>query len=314
MRMLKQSSTAQVLMFLMVDSADHITGKTGLSPTVTLSKNGAGFGSPAGAVTEVGSGWYKVAGNATDTDTLGPLNLHATATGADPTDEEFTVVAFNPQVATNLGLSALPTANPAANGGLLTGDANNYVAGIQGTKNQLDDLNDLSQANVRSAVGLAGADLDAQLAALAAQLTTIDDLLDTEIADIRTRVLLALPAAAPDGPGGLPISDAGGLDLDTLLGRLNATVSSRATPAEVNAEVVDALNVDAYGEPGQAAWPVSQSIQAKIGFLTKLARNRITQDATTLKVFNDDGVTVGQKATVSDDTVTYDRGELATGP
>jgi len=33
-----------------------------------------------------------------------------------------------------------------------------------------------------------------------------------------TRVLLALPAAAPDGAGGLPISDAGGLDLDALPG------------------------------------------------------------------------------------------------
>ena len=92
----KQSQTDQHLFFLMVDSTDHVTGKTGLSPTVTLSKNGAAFGSPSGAVTEIASGWYKVAGNATDSATLGPLMLHATGTGADPTDDMFQVVAYDP--------------------------------------------------------------------------------------------------------------------------------------------------------------------------------------------------------------------------
>lgn len=120
--LLKQSQTAQPLLFLMVDSADHVSAKTGLSPTVTISKNGASFGSPSGTVSEVGSGWYKVAGNATDTNTLGPLLLHATASGADPSDDRFDIVAFDPQVATNLGLSALPTANPgAANGVFIAG-------------------------------------------------------------------------------------------------------------------------------------------------------------------------------------------------
>jgi len=38
-----------------------------------------------------------------------------------------------------------------------------------------------------------------------------------------------LPTAAPDAAGGLPISDAGELDLDTLLARLDAAVSSRST-------------------------------------------------------------------------------------
>lgn len=99
MRILKQSSTAQPLVFLMVDSSDHISAKTGLSPTVTISKNGGSFASPSGAVTEIGSGWYKVAGNATDTNTLGPLILHATATGADPTDVEFEVVSLDVQTA-----------------------------------------------------------------------------------------------------------------------------------------------------------------------------------------------------------------------
>lgn len=101
-----QSSTAYPLVFLLIDSADHISPKTGLTPTVTVSKNGAAFAAPAGAVAEIGNGWYKVAGNATDTATLGPLLLHATAAGADPVDVVFPIVAVNPQNA-NLGLTNL---------------------------------------------------------------------------------------------------------------------------------------------------------------------------------------------------------------
>lgn len=96
---IKQSQTDQPLEFLLVSSTDHITGKTSVSPTVTLSKNGSAFASPAGAVSEIGSGWYKVAGNTTDSNTLGPLLLHATATGADPCDDVFPVVAYNPLTA-----------------------------------------------------------------------------------------------------------------------------------------------------------------------------------------------------------------------
>ncbi len=105
---IKQSSTQAPLSFLMIDSSDHITGKTGLTPTVTISKAGAAFASPAGSVTEISSGWYKIAGNATDTATLGPLLLHATGSGADPTDIHVAnIVGFDPQSATDGGLSKL---------------------------------------------------------------------------------------------------------------------------------------------------------------------------------------------------------------
>ena len=116
----KQSTTAYPLVFLMVDSTDHVTAKTGLSPTVTISKAGGSFASPSGAVTEIANGWYKVAGNATDSATLGPLILHATGTAADPVDIIFEVVAFDPQDAVRLGLTALPNAAAEASGGLYT--------------------------------------------------------------------------------------------------------------------------------------------------------------------------------------------------
>lgn len=94
------ATTRDPLVFLMVLSSDHITGATGLSPTVTLCKVGGAFAAPAGAVTEIANGYYQVAGNATDNNTLGPLLLHATAATADPTDKEFWVVAQNLTTAT----------------------------------------------------------------------------------------------------------------------------------------------------------------------------------------------------------------------
>lgn len=83
---IKQSTTQHKLLFFLTESADHITGLTGASPTVTISKAGASFGSPSGAVSELANGWYQVAANATDTNTLGLILLHAVAASADPCD------------------------------------------------------------------------------------------------------------------------------------------------------------------------------------------------------------------------------------
>ncbi len=79
---IKQSTTSRPLVFRLVDSTDGCTPETGKSPTVTIAKNGGSPASPAGAVSEIGDGYYKVAGNATDTNTVGPLVLHASDTGA----------------------------------------------------------------------------------------------------------------------------------------------------------------------------------------------------------------------------------------
>lgn len=88
---LVKDSAAYPLTFLLVDATDHLSGKAGLTPTVVISKAGGAFATPAGTVSEIGRGWYRVAPNAADVDTAGPLLLHATATGADPTDDRFDV-------------------------------------------------------------------------------------------------------------------------------------------------------------------------------------------------------------------------------
>jgi len=79
----------------MVLSSDHITGSTGLTPTVTISKNGGPFVTPAGAISEIGNGWYKIAANSTDKNTLGALIIHATGASTDVFDERFDVIAIN---------------------------------------------------------------------------------------------------------------------------------------------------------------------------------------------------------------------------
>lgn len=91
MRRRAQNSTNYPILFFMTDETDHITGLTGLSPTVTLSKNGESFESAVGTIHEVGNGWYALAGNATDRDTLGTLILHAEATGSDPFDMDIEI-------------------------------------------------------------------------------------------------------------------------------------------------------------------------------------------------------------------------------
>lgn len=72
--------------FYVVQSADHLTGATGASLTVTISKAGAAFAAPAGVVSEMGSGWYRIVLTTVDTDTAGDLAYHVTGTGCDPTD------------------------------------------------------------------------------------------------------------------------------------------------------------------------------------------------------------------------------------
>jgi hypothetical protein len=79
-------STAYTRMFLMVLSSDHVSPATGLTVVVTLSKAGGAFAAAGGTVTEVSSGWYKIALTTTDTNTLGDLAFHCAVATADNTD------------------------------------------------------------------------------------------------------------------------------------------------------------------------------------------------------------------------------------
>jgi hypothetical protein len=198
--LIKQSSSVQPLEFLLVSSSDGNSPVTGATPAVTLSKCGGSFAAPAGAVSEIGSGWYKVAPNATDSNTLGPLILHATASGAYNVDVAFSVVGYDPQSATNLGLSQIDTnvgsrAAPGAQMDLVNAPNSTAIAAIQ---NGLAAAANLATANTNIAaiesqankIGTNSGDSPAQQAAQA----TISGNLDTTVS---SRLAASAYAAPP---------------------------------------------------------------------------------------------------------------------
>ena len=52
-----------------------------VNPDGNYFQNGGSFAGVSGAVSEIGLGLYKIAGNATDSNTVGELWIHATGTG-----------------------------------------------------------------------------------------------------------------------------------------------------------------------------------------------------------------------------------------
>lgn len=119
----------------------------------------------------------------------------------------------------------------------------------------------------------------------------------------QTAILAKLPAALVGGR------------MDASVGAMaNNVITAACTAAdflaEVNAEVVDALNVDTYAE--SAAVPAATaSLVAKIGWLAVLARNKFLQTATTSTLRNDADSASIATATVSDDGTTFTRAEWA---
>jgi len=95
---------------------------------------------------------------------------------------------------------------------------------------------------------------------------------------------------------------------DARLGNLDAAVSSRATPAQVNAEVLDVLGTDTFGEPASVP-PATSSLIDKIKWLFTLARNKMTQTSTVQTLRNDADSGNIATASVSDDATTFTRGE-----
>ena len=85
---------------------------------------------------------------------------------------------------------------------------------------------------------------------------------------------------------------------------------STLTAAQVNAEVLDVLATDLFAE--LAAVPAaSSSLKDKISFLFMLARNKVTQTASTQTLFADNTTTPVAASATSDVGGTFTRGEFA---
>lgn len=123
---------------------------------------------------------------------------------------------------------------------------------------------------------------------LAAMITTVDDYVDTEVAAILVDT---------------------GTDIPAQIAALN-----NVSTAQVNAEVVDALNVDTYAQPGQGAPAATTTIRQMVSYLYKWSRNKRDNDGTKTQFYNDDALTVDHKQTTSESAGTVTVGEMATGP
>ena len=90
-------------------------------------------------------------------------------------------------------------------------------------------------------------------------------------------------------------------------------VAAAPTAAEINAEIVDGLITDTYGEPATGAPPATASIEEKISWLYTYFRNKTLTTATLLTVRDDaDGSDI-TKATMSDDGTTFTKEEFVSG-
>lgn len=93
-------------------------------------------------------------------------------------------------------------------------------------------------------------------------------------------------------------------------GNVAGSVGSLATQAkaDVNAEVVDCLNVDTYAEPSSVP-AATATLRAKIGWIFALLRNKRTQTSATETLYADDGSTSVSTSSKADDGTTLTRGE-----
>lgn len=373
---LKQSTSVTLLIGPFVDSTDGNTAETALTiaqADVRLSKNGGNMAAKndATSCTHDELGYYTCPLDATDTGTLGILKVMVHETGALPVWEECMVVTANvwdtlcstehfdvnvaevsddSAAADNLesacdnysvtrGLSgtALPAAAADAAGGLPVSDAGGLdldtqigtdIDAILADTNELqtDDipgaiagLNDPTAATVADAVwDEAQADHVAagSFGVVAGEIETIDGVVDAILVDTNELQTDDVPGTLATMDGKIDTIDANVdsvlVDTDTTIPDLIAALNDLSA-ADVNAEVVDGLNVDTYAEPGQGAPPATITIRQMIHYLYKWKRNLRTSDASDLDFYNDAGDTVDQTRTHSDNGTTYTQGEMGSG-
>ncbi len=151
--------------------------------------------------------------------------------------------------------------------------------GPSGTGTGTSDWSTAEKQQIRSALGIDGD----KTSATNGQLQTIDLVVDSILEDTGTTI----PA---------------------LIAALNDV-----SLTDINAEVVDALNVDTYAEPGQGNPSSTASLVYKIGLLYKLATNMKDTDGSTENLYDSSGTTVDQKCTVSDDGTTATKTAWITG-
>lgn len=239
-----------------------------------------------------------------------PVNVTAIsgdAVAADNLESDYDGNGYS-KPASSIGTTTNLTTNNDKTGYALSG------AGVTAVQSGLSTLT-AAQVNTEVDTGLSDVGLtptvtgriDAAISSrLASASYTAPD--NASVATILTRTDVATSTRL--ATAGYTAPDNAGIDaIEAIVGvALDATVSSRATPAQVNAEVVDALVTDTYAEPS-AVPAATASLKDKLGWLVALARNKRTTTATTDTLRNDADNGNIATASVSDDGTSFIRGE-----
>lgn len=301
---LKQSTASQaVLLGPFIDDTDGATAETGLTianTDIRLSKNGGNMvAKNSGGGTHDENGYYTITLDATDTNTVGRLQISCKVAGALAVFQEYQVLeetvydALFASGAAGELLVALSTQGKADVNAECDTALTDYDAA---TGAEVAALNDPTAAEIADAVwdeattghttaGTFGEQVKTDIDAILTDTgTTLDGKLDTI-----------------DG-----IVDAILVDTDTTIPGLIAALNNIST-ADVNAQVLDVLNTDTFAEPTGVPG-ATVTLAAKIGFLYMVMRNKKTVTATKKTVFDDSG-TAEFEYDLSDDGTTYTESE-----
>jgi len=303
---LRQSTASQARAIgPFLDDTDFKTAETALTianTDVKLRANGTTLANKnSGGGTHQVNGLYSLTFDATDTANVGELYFSVVVAGALPVFGTYVVLE-------EAVYDALFAASAAGFGTAQTGDAFARLGAP------------------------AGASVSADIAAVKTETASIQA--DTN--DIQTRLPAALVSGRMDSSIGAVAAGAiaaasfaaGAFDaVWTVAARIltagtnivlakgtGVTGFNDLSAAQVNAEVLDVLTVDTFTQPAQGAPPATTTILNMLRYQYKAWRNRLTQTATTYSLFADDQVTVDHKATISNDGVTFQKGQVTSGP
>jgi hypothetical protein len=349
MQFLRTNTATRVTVGPFLDKTDGVTPETALTvtsckltfvvddggvPTLVLDTNPTASGGSNDMVHITGddAGYYDLELAAANVNYLGRAKLALTdASTHCPVFQEFTILPAMIYDSIVLGTDRLDTNVTHVADTAQTGrDLGASVLLSTGTgTGQLDFTAGIVKSNLTQISGSAVSTTTAQLGvnvvnaagtawnsgAIGASTLASDTITDAKVASDVTIASVTGSVGSVTGAVG-SVTGAVGSVTGNVGGNVTGSVGSLASQAkaDVNAEVVDAVNVDTYVEIGQEAPAATQTLRKMVAYLYKAWRNRATQTATAYKLYGDDATTVDQKSVVADDGTTFDSGEKTTGP
>lgn len=336
-RLLRQSTASQeISLGYFLDISDGNTEETGLTianTDIKLRKGGATVlaSKSSGGATHISNGIYTATLDATDTNTLGMLEVYVHVTGALAVKDTYMVLPaatydaqvtdglfnFDPAIDTVATVATLSSAP--SNFNLMSIDANgvtnSFVQGylttlltetttgrIAGNFDTFFENGDSATTKIVEEVGTGGGDWSTTQKEQITFRLGLDGTAD-------------IPGATPNLSTQVSVDVIDG-NVDLILVDTGTTIPAQITAlndlsaAQVNAEVLDVFTVDTFAElSGVNA--ATDTMLNKLTFINQVLRNKLTETSTTQTTFADNTTTVVSTAIVSDDGTTFTKNEFS---